>query len=177
MKTLEELNERALALSNARLQLGQLVQALNAGLEALKANEMPAIRVAIEQATAAWAALEAGVQSSPGLFVKPRTVAAHGVTFGIQKSKGVINIPDADKTVALIRKHLPEKADVLITTKEVPVKKAVEQLTAADLKRIGVQVTEGQDTVVIRPAPSDVDKLVKALVKAEVETDAADSSA
>lgn len=177
MKTLEELNARALALSNARLQLGQLVQALNAGIEALKANEMPAIRAAIDQATAAWAALEAGVQGSPELFVKPRTVAAHGVTFGIQKSKGVINIPDADKTVALIRKHLPEKADVLITTKEVPVKKAVEQLTAADLKRIGVQVTEGQDTVVIRPAPSDVDKLVKALVKAEVETDAADSSA
>lgn len=176
-KTLDDLNAQALALSNARLQLGALVQQLNAGLEALKANEMPAIRVAIDAATAAWAELEAGIQSNPALFIKPRTVAAHGVTFGIQKSKGAIKVPDDDKTVALIRKNLPEQAKVLISMKEVPVKKALEQLSAADLKRIGVQVTEGQDTVVIRPAPSDVDKLVKALVKAEVEpaeTDSAD---
>lgn len=168
-KTLDELNLRALALSNARHHLGTMVQQLNAALEALKANEMPAIRAGIDAATAAWAELELGIQSNPGLFVKPRTVAAHGITFGIQKSKGSIKVPDEEKTVALIRKHLPEKADVLIGTKEVPVKKALEQLPAADLKRIGVQVTDGQDTVVIRPAPSDVDKLVKALVKADVE--------
>lgn len=168
-KTLDELNLRALALSTARNQLGTMVQQLNAALEALKANEMPAIRTAIDAATAAWAELEAGIQSNPGLFVRPRTVAAHGITFGIQKSKGVIKVPDEDKTVALIRKHMPERADVLIARKDVPVKKALEQLPAAELKRLGVQVTEGQDTVVIRPAPSDVDKLVKALVKAEVE--------
>lgn len=167
-KTLDDLTARALALATTRQQLGTLVQALNAGLEALKANQMPEIRAAIDTAAAAWAALEADIQASPGLFIKPRTVAAHGITFGIEKSKGVITVPDADKTVALIRKHLPEQADVLIAKKDVPVKKALAQLTAADLRRIGVQVGDGQDTVVIRPAPSDVDKLVKALVKAEL---------
>ena len=168
-KTLEDLTRSALALSEARHQLGTMVQALNAGLEALKADQMPEIRAAIDVATAAWAELEAAIQASPGLFVKPRTVAAHGITFGIQKSKGSIHVPDSDRTVLLIRKHLPDQAAVLITTKEAPVKKALEQLSAADLKRIGVHVGEAQDTVVIRPAPSDVDKLVKALVKAEVE--------
>jgi len=176
--TLDDLNDQARALSDARHQLGRMVQALNAGIEALKHEQMPAIRTAIDEATDAWETLERGIQANPQLFVKPRTVASHGVTFGIQKSKGVIKVPDEERTVALIRKHLPEKADVLIASKEVPVKKALEQLPAADLKRIGVQVTEGQDTVVIRPAPSDVDKLVKALVKAEVETEpAAEASA
>ncbi len=167
--TLDDLNNRALALSQARLQLGSLVQALNAALEAMKANELPTIRLAIEEATTAWAQLEAGIQANPGLFVKPRTVAAHGITFGIQKGKGAIVIPDPERTVALIRKHLPEQAQVLIAQQEQPVKKAVEKLSAVDLKKIGVHLADAGDQVVIRPAPSDVDKLVKALVKATLE--------
>lgn len=171
MNTMEDLTERARGLSEARARLCTLVQALNAGLEAMKANQMPEIRVAIEAAGAAWSALEAGIQSSPALFIKPRTVAAHGVTFGINKGKGTIEIDDAERTLALIRKHLPEQAEVLIKTQHTPVKKALEQLPAADLRRIGVGLVEAGDQVVIRPAPSDVDKLVRALVKAELDTE------
>lgn len=167
--TLDELNGRALVLAQARQQLGSLVQSLNAALEAMKANELPTIRLAIEEAADAWSRLEAGIQANPGLFVKPRTVAAHGITFGIQKGKGAIVIPDPARTVVLIRKHLPEQAQVLIAQQEAPVKKAVEKLSAADLKKIGVHLADAGDQVVIRPAPSDVDKLVKALVKATLE--------
>jgi hypothetical protein len=167
--TLDDLNEGARTLAEARAQLGTLVQALNAGLEAMKAENMPEIRAAIETATAAWQALELGIQLNPQLFVKPRTVAAHGIVFGIQKGKGSIEIADPDATVRLIRKHLPELADTLIATKETPVKKAVERLPVADLKRIGATVVDAGDQVVIRPAPSDVDKLVKALVRAELD--------
>lgn len=166
---MDEINARAKRLADARQQLGQLVQALNAGLEALKANEMPAIRDAIAQATTAWSALEAGIQAAPALFIKPRTVAAHGITFGIEKGKGSITVPDPDRTVLLIRRHMPDQAAVLIASKEVPVKKALAQLSVADLKRIGAQVGDADDRVVIRPAPSDVDKLVAALVRAELD--------
>lgn len=171
--TMDVIEDRARVLAGARAELGALVQALNAGLEAMKAEQMPDIREAIDLATAAWGRLEQAIQAAPELFVKPRTVAAHGITFGIQKSKGAIEIPDPDKTVALIRKHLPDQARVLISVKEVPVKKAVEKLAAAELKRIGVHVGEAVDAVVIRPAPSDVDKLVRALVKAQVEDEPA----
>lgn len=170
--TLEVIEQKALLLSMARSRLGDLVQQLNAELEVLKGEQMPAIRVAIAQALVAWKTLDVGIQASPDLFVRPRTVAAHGITFGLAKSKGSLEIPDPDKTVALIRRHFPEQAAVLIQTKEMPVKKALEQMTAAELKRLSVQVGEGQGQVVIRPAASDVDKLVRALVRSEAEADA-----
>lgn len=166
--TLDEIEKQAEALANARETLGKYVRALNAGLEALKANKMPAIRAAIDVATDEWGTLEALIAANPGLFVKPRTVAAHGISFGMALGKGRIEIPDPARTVALIRKHLPEQAKVLIAVEEVPVKKAVEKLEPAMLKRIGVNLIAGVDQVVIRPAPSDIDKLVKALVTADV---------
>jgi len=167
--TMDQLNDRAATLSRARNHLGAIVQALNAGLEALKAERMSDIRAAIDYATEAWSCLEKDIQDNPHLFIKPRKVAAHGIVFGIEQSKATLQIADPKRTVALIRKHLPDQADVLIAVEEAPVKKAVEKLPAADLKRIGVAVVPGVDTVVIRPATSDVDKLVKAFVKSNLE--------
>lgn len=174
MTTMEDLTDRAKALADARADLGRMVQALNAGLEALKANAMPEIRAAIDTAGAAWSHLEAGIKANPGLFIRPRTVAAHGITFGVEKGKGKLEMPDDKRTVALIKKHLPDEAAVLIKTTEKPVKKALGNLPAATLRRIGCELQDAGDAVVIRPAPSDVDKLVKALVTAEVADGADD---
>ena len=170
--SLDELTARAKALADARTELGRLCQELNAQLEAMKAERMPAIRDAMDLAILAWQRLESGIQAAPALFVKPRTVAAHGITFGLEKGKGAIKVADEARTVALIRKHLGDQAAVLIAVRETPVKKALQQLAAADLRRVGVEVIDAGDQVVIRPAPSDVDKLVKALVRAEVAEDA-----
>lgn len=167
--TIDDLAASAGVLAAARGQLGELVQALNAGLEALKADAMPDIRAAIGEASVAWAELEALIRLHPELFVKPRTVAAHGIVFGLEKGKGAIEIADADRTAELIRKHLPELAPTLLAVKAVPVRKAIAQLSAADCRRIGVQLVDATDQVVIRPAPSDVDKLVRALVRAELD--------
>lgn len=167
--TLDDITDNARLLADARAHLGELMHALSAGLEALKADSMPDIRNAIVAATAAWQALELSIQINPQLFVQPRTVSAHGITFGLEKGKGAITIGDPDKTCALIRKHLPEQADVLIALRETPVKKALAQLSARDLQRIGASVTDAGDRVVIRPAPSDVDKLVRALVRTELD--------
>lgn len=173
--TLDDITEATRHLSEARANLGHMVSALNAGIQALKDDEMPAIREAIAQATAAWSDLEQLVQASPYLFIKPRTVAAHGITVGITKSKGTLQIENPDRTVLLIKRHLPDQVAVLVATKEAPVKKALEQLSAADLKRIGVTVEGVGDQVVIRPAPSDVDKLVKALLRSAVAEDDGDA--
>lgn len=171
--TLDDLNDAARLLADARARLGALVQALEADLAAMRAEQMPAIRAAIETASCAWKALEAGIVLNPQLFVRPRTVAAHGITFGIEKGKGSVEFADPERTCALIRKHLPEQAGTLIVTREMPLKKAVAQLSVADLKRIGATVVDAGDQVVIRPAPSDVDKLVRALVRAELAEDEA----
>lgn len=169
---LDTITSRAEALARRRERLAEIVGALNKGIEALKTDAMPELRQAITEATEAWSTLEAEIQANPELFVKPRTVTAHGIKFGLAKSKGTLEITDPEKTVKLIKRHFPEQAELLINTKEVPAKEAIEQLPAADLKRIGCEIKNVGDVVVIKPADGAIDKLVKALVKASVEDSA-----
>ena len=53
--------------------------------------------------------------------------------------------------------HFDIKADVLVATTERPAKDALAQLTAAELKKLGISVTDGGDAVFIKPADSAVD--------------------
>jgi hypothetical protein len=175
--TLDDIIGRAHDLSAARNRLGQMVQALNAALEALKANELPSIREQIDIATAAWQGLEAEIRANPHLFAKPRTQAAHGITFGIQRDKPSLLIPDPERTVKLLRRYLPDtQAVAVIKVVETPVKKAIEQLPADMLKRVGVEIKAGVDRVVIRPAEGQVDKLVRALISAQADEARPDDS-
>uniref|UniRef100_UPI00248EC44C hypothetical protein n=1 Tax=Thalassobaculum salexigens TaxID=455360 RepID=UPI00248EC44C len=73
------------------------------------------------------------------------------------------------KVVELIIKHLPEQTESLIKVTETPVKSALANLPTADLKRIGVTVTQTGDQVYIAPTDSEIDKLVDALVKEAAE--------
>lgn len=167
--TIETLAARAETLANARRHLGDFVGALQEGINHLRADAMPELRAQIEIATEAYNALKAEIEAHPECFDKPRTMSLHGIKFGYAKGKGGLEIADPDRTVKLIRKHLPDQADVLIATKEAPVKDALAQLPADDLKRIGVEVKGTGDCVVIRPADGEIDKLVKALVSEAVE--------
>jgi hypothetical protein len=167
--TIDELKVRAENLKVTRDVLADLVRALHDEIEQLKAEHMPQIEKTIDSAAFYWKALEEAVQANPGLFEKPRTITAHGIKFGLAKGRGGLVIADEARTLALIKKHLPEQAAVLIATKETPVKDALLQLSAVDLKRIGVEVKDTGDQVVIKPADSDLDKLVRALVAEAVE--------
>jgi len=169
---LDEISDAARVLGERRDHLAKLVKALTTGLEALKTDSLPAMRIAIAEASTAWESLKALIEANPNLFVKPRTVALHGIKVGYAKGKGGLEIEDPERTVKLIKKHMPDQADVLIATEETPVKDALAQLSAEQLKKLGVNVKGTADQVVIRPADGEVDKLVKALIKAETEEEA-----
>jgi hypothetical protein len=171
---LQPIIDRAQLLAQRRDQLGTMVKALNDGIEALKADCLPEIKAAIDNASAAWLALESDVRAHPELFVKPRTLKAHGIAFGFAKGKGGLEIANPDRTVKLIRKWLPELEQTLIAVRETPVKDALSQLAADDLKRLGVEVKGTGDVVVIRPVDGEVEKLVRALVRAATDDDAPD---
>lgn len=168
---LDTIVAQARVLSESRARLAEVVGALNRGIEDLKADRMPAVRMAIDEAAAAWSELESLIRSHPELFVKPRQVSAHGIKFGFEKGKGSIEISDEKRTVDLIRKHFPDQADVLIDTKYTPAKGAIAQLTANDLKRIGAEMSGTKDRVVIRASDTETDKLVKALLTSAVDGD------
>ena len=169
MPLISEVETRAKYYAAAREKLAALVTDLNASLEALKREAMPELKRAIARAVEHHDSLKAIIEASPELFVKPKSVVFHGIKLGYQKGKGKIEWEDADRVVALIKKHFPDQADVLIATSERPAKDALAQLTAAELKRLGISVTEAGDAVFIKPTDGAVDKMVDSLIKGATE--------
>lgn len=168
LNSLERILQCAELLAGERADLAGLVAALSTDIEQLKAKAMPHIAARIKHATAALNALEERITAHPEHFERPRSMTAFGIKFGWAKGKGSLVIADAERTLKLIRKHLPEKADVLIATVEQPVKDALIKLPADDLKRIGCEIKGTGDRVFIKPAESELDKQVKALVAADL---------
>lgn len=155
--------------ADAYQTLAAAVETLEAAIRDLKKKKLPAIKRAAEKAAVAKETLKTAIESVPQLFEKPRTRLLHGVKVGMQKAKGELEIPNGEKTVELIRKHFADLADTLIRVEETPVKKALANLPAVDLKRIGVTVIETGDQVVIKIAGTDVERLVDALLDSDEE--------
>jgi len=171
MATLNEIDTLAKKYSDARFALTAHVDALNEAVREAKRKHLAAIKRTLAAASEARADLHAALEESADLFVKPRSVVVHGIKVGFQKGKGKIEYDDADQVVKLIRKHYAEQFDALVKTTERPIKEALANLSAAELKRLGITVEETGDVVLIKAVDSDVDKLVTALLK-ESEEDA-----
>lgn len=165
MSDLDTISKRAESFAAARALLAERVTALNDGMTELRRQHIAGIRRALNKAAEAEAELRELVQANQAAFAKPRTRVFSGVKVGFVKGKGVLNIPDAAAVIARIKKHLPDQADILINTTEKPVKDALAQLDGADLKKLGVTITDAGDQVVIKPVDSEVDKMVDALLK------------
>jgi hypothetical protein len=165
MATLAEIEKLTREYAQARRVLAERVQELENAINELKRKALPYIRRAAEAASERQAVLKIAIEESPELFQKPRTVIFHGVKVGFQKGKGELKWESAEQVVRLIKKHFPEQAETLIKVKETPVKTALAQLSVQELKKIGVEVNETGDEVVIKSTDSEIDKLVAALLK------------
>jgi hypothetical protein len=174
--TLADIEKLTKDYADARGHLTAIVERLNDKLERAKRAEIGAIKGAVAVAKARQAKLQAAIEAEPALFGKPKTQIFHGVKVGYRKGSGKIEWEDDAVLVARIKKLLPAaQAELLIQTKEKPIAKALADLDAADLKRLGVTVEDTGEVVVIKPVDGDVDKLVAALLKdtAEEAEDAA----
>jgi hypothetical protein len=156
--------------AEAAAALGDAVTALEEAKRRLQREHLPAIKRLAARARDARAALAGAIAESPQLFQRPRTVTFHGVRVGIVKRPGRIEFDDAERVVALVRKLYPEQFDVLVKTSYRPVKEALAQLQAADLKRLGITLVADSDEVVIKDASGEIERLVEALLAEEPET-------
>jgi hypothetical protein len=162
LKPIEDITTRY---ATARGQLTDAVIALNQELDAVKRKHMPTIKRKLAVAAGFHNDLDNAIRESAHCFHRPRSVVIMGIRVGMQKSKGLITWDNDDQVVKLIRKHCPDEFDLLVKTTETPVKAALAQKSAADLKRIGVTVSGAGDEVLIKPVDGAVDKLVAALMK------------
>ena len=169
MATVIDFEKLARDLATARDLLRDRVQALESLIMEMKKKALPGIRTAAERAAEKQLILKGEIQVNPEMFVKPRTMILHGIRFGFQKGKGKICWEDEEQVIKLIKKNFPDYVETLIEVKECPRKTALADLSAADLKKIGVTIIETGDEVFIKFTDSEIDRIVNAILK---ETDA-----
>jgi arsenate reductase-like glutaredoxin family protein len=151
--------------ADAKAELRAVVIEVRDERDQILKKGMPRIRRLAAAAKEREAELKAAIEESPELFEKPRTQIFHGVKVGYRKATGKIEFEDADQVVKLIRKHFAERFDELVKTEEKPIKEALERLSAAELKKLGIEVADTGDVVFVKDVASEVDKIVKALLK------------
>ena len=169
MSTLQKVEALTKAFADERADLAARLRGLNDEVEKAKRSRLPGIRRAVEAAAKCHAALDGLLKENPGLFERPRTQTFHGVKVGYRKMKGEITWEADDVVVKLIRRHCPESFDALVKTVETPLKDALAQLPASELKKLGVSVENDADVVVIKPTDSEIDRAVNALLKDAIE--------
>jgi len=171
MASLAEIETATKEYSEKRRQLADLIHDLETQMAVLKRKALPAIRRALDRAIESQDNLRNLIQENPEKFNKPRTRTWHGVKVGFQKSKGTIKWDDKKTVIKLIKKHQPDQVDILIKTTEDPVKTALAQLSAVELKKLGITVVEAGDEVVIKPMDNEIDKIVKALLEDDMPSE------
>ena len=120
--------------------------------------------------------LHASVEASADLFQKPKSRLLHGIRLGFAKAKGKLVIDDEATVVRLIRRHLPNRFADLVKVTEKPLKDPLSRLTGDELKKLGVRVESDTDEAFVKPADSEIDKLVDALLdSAEAKAEASAS--
>lgn len=170
MATLNEIETCTKTYAFARKELAVRVQELEDEIAQLKKRHMNGIKKAVEVAKTYQSRLHAAIEESPENFKKPRTVVLYGIKVGYQKGKGEIVIENPEHTIKLLKKCVQEEDwERYIKTSESLIKTTLAQLPASELRRLGVEMIETGDQVVIKPTDSEVDKLVDALLKDEVK--------
>lgn len=160
MTTIEE---RTRYFAACRDDLGVRIKALEDEITALREKHRAGLLEALRAHKAAEDDLRIALAAAPSLFDKPRTRVLHGIRVGFQKGKGGLEIADEEATVKLIRKHCPDKFDALVKVSEKPIKKALQNLEAGLLKKLGVNILDTGDVIVLASTDGDLDKLIKAL--------------
>ncbi len=163
--TIDDIQALCQTYALSRALLAEQVAALEKEIEAVKANHLQGIRAGAQAAVEQRELLLAAIEDGRELFRRPRSRIFHGVKVGYAKQKGKVEWDDEEAVIKRIRAQLPKlQAELLIRIKESVHKPAVYDLTAADLKRLGIKIVDDGDRAIANPIDTDIDKLVDALI-------------
>lgn len=165
MKDFSKVEKLTQGYADARDQLMEVIGTMKAEMEEISRKHGKDVRKAVRKTADALALLKTELENSKELFDKPKSQIFSGVKVGFHKKIGEILVQDEEQTVALIKKILPGKKDLLIKTKETVVKAAMKNLEVGELKRIGAEVKADYDEVLIKPVDSSVEKVTDAVLK------------
>lgn len=159
-KRLAEAHRESLTRSTA------LQSMLNRAITPIYEAHLEGLDAAAAEEAEAQAELQRLVDAAPQLFMRPRSFTVDGVKCGYRKSPDGLDWDDEASVIARIR-ALPGLADlapVLISTKEVLNRAALEEIDGHDRRRVGIRLIPGIDEAFISFTDSDVEKMVKGLM-------------
>jgi len=153
--------------ATARQAVVDTAETMRREMEDVKRNHITTLKQHVALAAEKKQQLSNAIDSNKTLFDKPRTFVFNGVKVGYQKQKGKITWDDKEKVVELIKKHFSEQTDTMLSVETTPVKGALEQLSATELKSIACTLSGAGDAMVIKPVDANVDELVEDLLRDE----------
>ena len=160
MAILTKIEQLTKAYADAHDTLTERVDTLQAELEAVRRQHMAGIRSAVRSAKTSKDKLSAIIEANPQEFKKPRTQIISGIRVGFKKGKGKLIISNEEKSIARVRKHMQDEADILIKTTETLIKKALDNLSVIQLRLLGITVEDASDQVVIKPTDRSEERRV-----------------
>ncbi len=165
---LQEIDRKTRDYAAAYETLSDLITEMQDKQGTIARQYMPRIKKAVNTLAEKEADLKAAVDANRGLFEKPRTQVMHGFKVGVQKMIGKVKWQNGKAVVGKLMETFTNwKKFVNIEYK--PSADALKELSAAELKKLGVTVEDTSDVVVIRPVASDIEKLVNAFLKEKGE--------
>jgi len=165
MATMQEIEKLMERLGAARDALASAAIAQDEAVAQIQKEHGVLIRAATRRYQAASEAALKAVTEAPELFQSPRSVVLHGIKAGWAKGKGAIDWDDDAAVVAKIERLFPDQADELIRTKKTPIKTALNDLSAHDLRRLGIDVEDAGEAAYVRLAEKEAGKLIRALLR------------
>jgi arsenate reductase-like glutaredoxin family protein len=147
----------------ARETLLERVHSCQEEQTAILRRKAPGIKSAAARTRDTKARLEAAIESHPELFRKPKTQTIEGIKIGFAKGRGKVII--GENASKLIQKHFPDRFDDLVKTTHKPIASSLQKLTAGELQRIGCQLIDTGDQVIITVPKDDLEKIVEALLE------------
>ena len=163
---LDKIEDQARAYAAANAATLRLADDLKAAIATVCAAHVGKIKTAAGAAAVERETLMALLADAADLFVAPRrSLTVDGVRVGWKKERGKVVITDEAAVVKRIEDRLPaDQAELLIRRTAKVHKPGVFDLTAADLKRLGIQIEADSDAPFIKDVEVPIDKLVAGLM-------------
>lgn len=162
---LTDLENAAKEFSAASKILRNIKEELDTEIDAVKAKYSAAFADASKNAGEAYQMLLTLVEDSEELFLDKKSMSINNVKFGYRKKSGKIEIDNEEFTINKLQELFPENADLYLSKKISVSKKALDSLTAAELKKVGVNVIQDTSEAFVKLTDDEVQKLIDALVK------------
>jgi len=165
MINMEDIQQAAKQIADARQILTQRKHEYELNINIVKKKYYQSIRSIGQKLAEKIQELKTLIKEGKPLFKSPRTQTFFGIRVGLKKEKGKMQIDNEEATIAAIKKHYPSTWKLYIRTEEKPHKKALESLPAAELKKLGIRITDDTDEVYIKFQDDEIDKFVEAILK------------